>query len=384
MAMIKGLPVTEPSSDGIQAALGLSGYTDYAVLIRPDLYGPKQDIVKFWAKWQPMHSTKLHKLTDAERAAAGYGIKDNTNYEYTDNTDISDAFNNAKNGVYSLYREKPSGGINTSPFRPWDYFNEAGTMSYNNEAICPFSFDLEEITDRGFAQITARALMDNELPDANITIRDLQNVGGANSIISLNDSATCFGLLYTKDGGSVQVLGTDGKYPAFNGPDSERTNDLQLVGDGAYKFAYIILNTASKRFITLPYPVQEVTVTSTGLTKGYIEVYGEYEYNTAGTQITIKNLTVIPRGADAVAGTVGIYICDVSTSKENVESSAIASYAYDYPATAKDAEYIISDKTIPVSGYNVENITPWAVTTTAAGEVYKTPLDWIDNSGELG
>lgn len=385
MAMIKGLPATEPSADGIQAALGLSGYTDYAVLIRPDLYGPKLNVVKFWAKYQPMHSTKLHKLTDAERAAAGYGIKDNYNYEYTDSTDVTNAFNNAKNGLYSLYREKPTGGINTSPFRPWDYYNEAGTLSYNNEAVCPFSFELEEITDRGFAQITARALMDEELPDANITIRDLQNVGGANSIITPNNSSTCFGLLYTKDGGSVQVLGTDGKYMAFNGPDSERTNDIQLEGDGVYKFAYIILNISTKRFITLPYPVQEVTVTSTGIVRGYVEVFGEYEYNSAGTQLTIRNLTIIPRGAQATAGNVALYICSPDTPSNKIESQALYTASYAYEATAKDTERVLfTSRTITANGWNAKNITPWVVTTTSAGEVYKTQLDWIDNSGELG
>ena len=266
MAMIKGLPATEPSVDGIQAALGLSGYRDYAVLIRPDLYGPKINIVKFWAKFQPMHSTQLHKLTDAYRAANGYGIKDNYNYEYNDTTDVNNAFNRAVSSNYSLYREKPTGDIDASPFRPWDYYSEDGTLAYNNEAVCPFSFEIEEIKNRGFMQITAQALRDEELPDANITISDLQAVGGRNSIISLN-SNTCFGLLYKKNGGSVQVLGADGRYPAFMENGDYRTCDIQLEGDGTYQFAYIILNLATNRFITLPYPVQEATVTSTGIVR---------------------------------------------------------------------------------------------------------------------
>lgn len=380
--MIKGLPATEPSADGIQAALGLTGYTDYAVLIRPDLYGPKRDIVKFWAKFQPMHSTQLHKLTDNYRRENGYGIKDNYNYEYNDTTDVNNAFNRAKNGDYSLYREKPTGGIDTSPYRPWDYYSEDGTMAYNNEAVSPFSFELEEITDRGFAQITAMALKDKQLPDANITISDLQSVGGNNSIISLN-SNTCFGLLYKKDSGSVQILGSDGKYPAFMDNEDYRVCDLQLVGDGVYEFVYIILNTVTKRFITLPIPAQSVTVTSTGLVRGYIEVYGMYEINAAGTQMYIRELTIIPQGADAVAGNVAIYVCDSNTPSDKIESQAIKTYSYSYPATAKGTPYVFNDITLSVSGYDANQVTIWAVTSTAAGEVYKTPLDYVDNSGEI-
>ena len=384
MAMIKGLPATEPSADGIQAALGLSGYRDYAVLIRPDLYGPKRDIVKFWAKFQPMHSTKLHKLTDAYRAENGYGIKDNYNYEYNDTTDINDAFNRAIDGDYSLYREKPTGGIATSPFRPWDYYSEDGTMAYNNEAVSPFFFELEEITDRGFAQITARALPDSELPSANITLKDLQYIGGDSNVISLKDNSTCFGLLYIKNDGPIQVLGANGKYMAFSGPDSGRTNNIQLVGDGVYKFIYIILNTITKRFFTLPFPVQEVTVTSTGLVRGYVEAFGEYEYNSAGTEIIIRNLTIIPRGTQAAAGSVALYICNADTPNNKVESQALYTTSYLYDATEKDTERVLFlSKTISSSGWDARRVIPWVVTTTPAGEVYKTQLDWIDNSVDL-
>ena len=381
--MIKGLPATEPSVDGIQAALGLSGYRDYAVLIRPDLYGPKINIVKFWAKFQPMHSTQLHKLTDAYRAANGYGIKDNYNYEYNDTTDVNNAFNRAKNGDYSLYREKPTGDIDTSPFRPWDYYSEDGTMAYNNEAVSPFSFELEEITDRGFAQITAMALPDYQLPDGNITIKDLRAVGGLNSIVSLMPT-TCFGLLYKKNGGSVQVLGGDGKYPAFMENGDERTCDIQLEGDGVYQFAYIILNTSTKRFITLPYPVQEVTVTSTGIERGYVEVFGGYEYNSAGTQLTVRDLTIIPRGAQATAGNVALYICSPDTPSNKVESQALYTTSYAYEATAKDTERVLfTSRTITANGWDARAIVPWVVTTTSAGEVYKTQLEYVGNEGDI-
>lgn len=381
--MIKGLPATEPSADGIQAALGLTGYTDYAVLIRPDLYGPKRDVVKFWAKFQPMHSTLLHKLTDNYRRDNGYGIKDNYNYEYNDTTDVNNAFNRAVNGNYSLYREKPTGGIDTSPFRPWDYYSEDGTMAYNNEAVSPFSFELEEITDRGFAQITAIALKDKQLPDANITIKDLQTVGGTNSIVSLMPT-TCFGLLYKKDGGSVQVLGGDGKYPAFTENGDERTCDIQLEGDGVYQFAYIILNTTTKRFITLPYPVQEVTVTSIGIERGYVEVFGGYEYNSAGTQLTVRDLTIIPIGAQATAGNVALYICSPDTPSNEVESQALYTTSYAYEATAKDTERVLfTSRTITANGWDARAIVPWVVTTTSAGEVYKTQLEYVGNEGDI-
>lgn len=384
MAMIKGLPVTEPSIDGIQAALGLSGYTAYKVLMRPDLYGPKADIVQFWAKYQPLSAPIFNKLTEKQREEYAYGIKDNENYSLNDSTRGPVlAYNNALSGKFSLWRDKPSGDINTSPFRPGDYFSEDGTLSYNNEAVCPFSFEVEEITDRGFAQITAIALSDYQLPPANITVRDLRFVGGVDSIISLDDN-TCFGLLYTKDGGSVQVLGADGKYKVFNGLDSERTSDIHLVGDGVYKIVYIILNTATQRFITLPYSPQEVTVTSDGLVRGYIEVFGEYEYNSSGSQLTIRNLTIIPRGAQAVAGNVALYICDASTPSNNIENEALYTTSFAYDATEKDTERVLfASKTITANGWDARNIIPWVATTAESGEVYRTQLDWIDNSGDI-
>lgn len=382
MAMIKGLPATEPSNDGIQAALGLSGYIDYAVLMRPDLYGPKQDIIKFWAKYQPMHANVIGKLTEDYRRENGFGIVDNYNYVYTNSTHLNDAWNKLQSNIYSLFRAKPTGDINISPFRPWDFYSEDGTLAYNNEAVCPLSFAVEEVKDRGFMQITAHAIKDDELPDANITVSDLQTVGGKNNIIAIN-SSTCFGLLYRKDGGSVQVLGANGQYPVYMDNEDIRVSNLQFVGDGTYQFAYIILNTVTKRFITLPFPIQTATVTSTGLVKGYVEVFGMYETNTTGTQITISKLTIIPRGANAVAGTVGIYVCNSNVPSNQVESSAIKSYTYDYPATAKDTPYVFSNKMISVSGYNVNEVVLWAVTTTASGEKYRTPLDMIDNSEDI-
>ena len=385
MAMITLLNggATEPSLTAIQAALGLSGYTDYAVLMRPDLYGPKQDIVKFWAMFQPMDADIIGKLTDNYRRDNGFGIRDNHNYRLNDTTrGPKQAYNDVLKGDFSLWRDKPTGDINVSPYRPWDYYSEDGSKGYNNEAECPFSFKIEDITDRGYVKIIARALPEKELPEGNLTIQDLQAVGGANAIISNNEN-TCFGLLYTKNGGEVQVIGADGSYKVFNGVDSDKTNSIEIQGDGVYKFAYIILNTATNRFITLPYSVQEVTVTSSAIQKGYIEVYGMYEVNSARTQFTIKELTIIPRGAKAVAGNVAIYICDSSVGSNEIEAKAIETYSYSYPEIAKDTPYVFNDITIAISGFNINEVTIWAVTSTAAGAVEKTPLDEIDNSEDI-
>ena len=382
--MIKGLPATEPSVDGIQAALGLTGYTDYAVLIRPDLYGPKRDIVKFWAKFQPMHSTQLHKLTDDYRRDNGYGIKDNENYNLNDSTrGPVKAYNDILSGTFSLWREKPTGGIDTSPFRPWDYYSEDGTMAYNNEAVPPFSFEVEEITNRGYVQVSVFAYKDEELPDANITLTDLQAVGGSNSIIS-KDGNTCFGLLYTKDGGQVQVIGGNGEYPAIlEGNQGERTVDIKLVGNGTYKFVFIVLNKQTKRFITIPpYSVYEATVTSTDIPSGLLLIEGLYYYNTAGTIMTITGLTLTPQNAPAVAGNLAIYICPIGTKEENVESKAIYTTSKSYGYIAQGSSYTFSDFTINVSDYDINNIEVWVTTTTSSG-VYKRLLEWYDNSGEI-
>ena len=381
------LPATEPSLDGIQNALGLSGVTNYAELIVPQDFGWAPP--KFWAKWQPMHLNRLHKLTDEERRANAYGLK-----VFTDNYGVfnlnnshhrTTAFNMAESRQWILQRNYPTGDINVSPYRPWDYFNEAGTESYNKDAVSPFFFDVEEITNQGYVQASAYALKADELPDAGagcITLDDMKSLAG-DSIVTDREN-TCFGLLYTKDGGSVQVLGANGEYQAFlEGNQGERTSDMKLVGNGTYKFVFILLNKSTKNFITIPpYSTYEAVVTSTDVPSGLLLVEGLYYFNTSGTIMTIAGLTLTPQNAPAVAGNLAIYICPIGTKEEKVESAAIYTTSKSYGDIAQGSSYTFPDFTINVSDYDINNIEVWVTTTTSSG-VYKRQLEWYDNSGDI-
>jgi hypothetical protein len=127
------LPLTEPSLTGIQAALGLSGVTNYGVLMRPDLFGYGELIGKYNIH-KPYNRPGLHKITYENkrvgpRASEGifWGLKaGSTSWE-----DIHSA-----TWEY-VEEERPSGGIDTSPFRPHDYVSEDGTTGYNGRNVRP-------------------------------------------------------------------------------------------------------------------------------------------------------------------------------------------------------------------------------------------------------
>lgn len=288
MAMIK-VPATEPSLTAIQAALGLSGVTNYGVLMRPDLFG-FGDLVNFWAKYQPLDAPILHRLTESAREAYAYGIKDDWHYNLNDSTrGPVQAYNNALNGTFSLWREKPTGDIDVSPFRPWDYYSYDGTKGYNSEAVPPFSFEEEALT-YGELYITARLLNDYELPDGNITISDLQKVDGPDAIITKNTN-TCFGLLYKKDSdNTVYVAGANGEFPAFMENGDVYTSGIQVAGNGKYTVVYILLNKQNGRFITLPITPKTFIVDSSSVYDVITVGVNEPMWNNGKTAISFSLL----------------------------------------------------------------------------------------------
>ena len=256
MAMIK-LPATEPSYTAIQEALGFVGVTDYEILVRPDLFGYGD--VKFWAKYQPLDAPVRDKITDVVRKQYAYGVIDNWNYNLNDTTrGPKQAFNKALEGIYSLWREKPTGEPLTSPYRCHDYFSEDGEEGYNNECVSPYMFETD-YSDGKF-WITAQLLGRDDLPEGNLTIADLQYLGGKDAIIT-NDESTCFGLLYKKgDDETVYVIGENGEYPAFMENGDIYTNTIELTADEKYMIVYILLNKQNGRFITLPVKPKRVRV----------------------------------------------------------------------------------------------------------------------------
>lgn len=283
--MIK-IPATEPSLTAIQAALNLTGVTNYHVLIRPDLYGFESP--KFWAKYQPIDAPILHKLTENAREDYAYGIKDDSHYSLNDSTrGPVQAYNNALNGSFSLYRKKPTGDINSSPFRPWDYYSEDGSKGYNNEAKSPFSFR-EEVLTYGELYITAQLLDENELPEGNITIADLQKVDGPDAIITKNMN-TCFGLLYKKDSdNTVYIAGANGEFPAFTENGDTSPSDVRVIGNGTYTVVYILLNKENGRFFTIPTTPRTFIVDSSSVYNVIITGVEEPMWNSGKTAISFS------------------------------------------------------------------------------------------------
>jgi hypothetical protein len=126
MAVLK-TPVTEPSM--IQSALNLSGYKDYAVIMRPDIYGPKSDkIINKWARHKPVDRNVLHRIDDENKRAnkASSGIYWGLQVGAADWSKIHSATWD--------YVDKPNGDINVSPFRPWDFVSFDGTTGYDPNA----------------------------------------------------------------------------------------------------------------------------------------------------------------------------------------------------------------------------------------------------------
>ncbi len=109
-------PVTEPSD--IQQALDLSGITNYGTLIRPDLFGFK-DFNKM-SKHKPLDRNVMHTLTE-EQFRSGVNGESGTNGIFWGLRMSTSAYDwSSIHEADWEYVEKPTGGIGSSPYRPYD------------------------------------------------------------------------------------------------------------------------------------------------------------------------------------------------------------------------------------------------------------------------
>lgn len=118
MAVLK-TPVTEPSM--IQNALGVTGYTNYGTLMtHPN--------INKWARHKPVDRNVLHRIDDENKRAnkATSGIYWGLQVGAADWSEIH-------NSTWD-YVDKPTGGINSSPYRPWDFVSFDGTTGYDSNA----------------------------------------------------------------------------------------------------------------------------------------------------------------------------------------------------------------------------------------------------------
>lgn len=111
-------PVTEP--DDIQSVLGIST-TNYGTIMRPDLFGYSTTIINKMSKKKPLSRNILHSLTD-EQFKSGVNGASGTNGIFWGLRIATSAYNwtTIHNATWE-YEEKPTGGIDSSPYRPSDF-----------------------------------------------------------------------------------------------------------------------------------------------------------------------------------------------------------------------------------------------------------------------
>ena len=90
--------------------------------------------INIWAKYKPVRYNSIKALTEDQRKQCAYGILDVQEYDFTQQSILEQAFENALNRVYSWQYEIPEGGVE-SLYRMLDF------DGYNHNAICPLFFE---------------------------------------------------------------------------------------------------------------------------------------------------------------------------------------------------------------------------------------------------
>ena len=200
--------------------------------------------INIWAKYKPVRYNSIKALTEEQRKQCSYGILDVQEYDFTQQSVLNQAFENALNRVYSWQYEIPEGGVE-SLYRMLDF------DGYNHNAICPLFFE-DNSPKWDKVEVRVGSIADAALPQGNITLSDLQEL----STIVNADNSTGFGLLYKKDNNAVRLVGLDiegnCQYPCFNSSGEALTHSITLEGKGVYTIVPIILAPSHGLFATLP------------------------------------------------------------------------------------------------------------------------------------
>ena len=200
--------------------------------------------INIWAKYKPVRYNSIKALTEDQRKQCSYGILDVQEYDFTQQSVLNQAFENALNRVYSWQYEIPEGGVE-SLYRMLDF------DGYNHNAICPLFFE-DNSPQWDKVEVRVGSIADAALPQGNITLSDLQEL----STIVNADNSTGFGLLYKKDNNAVRLVGLDiegnCQYPCFNSSGEALTHSITIEGSGTYTIVPIILAPSHGLFATLP------------------------------------------------------------------------------------------------------------------------------------
>ena len=200
--------------------------------------------INIWAKYKPVRYNSIKALTEEQRKQCAYGILDVQEYDFTQQSTLEQAFENALNRVYSWQYEIPEGGVE-SLYRMLDF------DGYNHNAICPLFFE-DNSPQWDKVIVNVGSILDAALPQGNIKLSDLTEIS---TIVNANDS-TGFGILYKKDDNAVKLIGLDVEgncqYPCFNSNGEALTHSITLEGKGVYTIVPIIIAPSHGLFATLP------------------------------------------------------------------------------------------------------------------------------------
>ena len=200
--------------------------------------------INIWAKYKPVRYNSIKALTEDQRKQCAYGILDVQEYDFTQQSVLDQAFENALNRVYSWQYEIPEGGVE-SLYRMLDF------DGYNHNAVCPLFFE-DNSPQWDKVIVNVGSILDAALPQGNIKLSDLTEMS---TIVNANDS-TGFGILYKKDNDAVKLIGLDVEgncqYPCFTSSGEALTHSITLEGKGIYTIVPIIIAPSHGLFATLP------------------------------------------------------------------------------------------------------------------------------------
>lgn len=331
MPVVNGIvtvPVTEPRQ--LQDIFGIvtNNYGDIFTKTK----------INMWSKYKPICLNVTGKLTEEDLYGASYGLEDNTEYHITDNNEIIEAFNNAVNGIYSWSYRQPRGADYGEWFRGWDW------VGYNHSCVCPFYFEDNSYYDNAYIGVG----MHKSLPTNNITARDLGQIL-SNDFSGGNVS---YGILFTKNGGSVQFVGEDesasspvGLYPVYDADGNTMSYSIRLGGAGTYVCVPVLAMYNRGMFAVLPFT--PITMVVEELTYQALVINASF---TAGNKYTINNLYLRAGEQGCYAGTVYVYFLkELPGVGDDPDTDMMFSYSYAATSTPYATVNVVSDETLDIN-----------------------------------
>lgn len=317
------------------------------------------DNIKMWAKYKPADVDSMGVLTEEERAAASYGIEENTEYSIVGSESWSEAFTNAENGIYSWGYKKP-----TTKYRMLDF------DGYNHNAVCPLFF---EAAGEGYVRVGIET--ESSLPTGNIKLSDLT---GLQSMANLTDSY--FGVLYKKNGGSTVYMIFDdengnGLYPCYDANGNAMSYSIEL-GEGEFEVIGIVGAPNHGYFAVLPFAPVSVEYTAPVVMSPVLD--GVWGPNSSGNKIRLDFSIEAGDNAVAAGTSITIYLFkEEPATGENWASTAYDTFTYSVDTALQAGEK--QSWTGEIIEISPDEIGAVKAQTTAAGVTLKVSFAYTEN-----